>query len=88
MNAEEEEEDDDDDDVILMKEASPPTDTVKDLEEDEGRKQATTHISVSPEVVLACCREKGDRQPHPSKGYHRFVTSRENSSQGEGSPIF
>ena len=59
MNAEEEEEeDDDDDDVILMEEASPPINTAKDLEEEEGKKQATTHISVSPDVVLASHRRR------------------------------
>ena len=57
LNAEEE----DDDDVILMEEASPPTDPVKDLEEDEGRKQATTHISVSPDVVLASTGEEREK---------------------------
>ena len=54
LNAEE----DEDDDVILMEEASPPINTAKDLEEDEGRRQATTHISVSPDVVLASTGEE------------------------------
>ena len=54
LNAEE----DDDDDVILMEEASPPIKPAKDLEEEEGKRQATTHISVSPDVVLASTRKK------------------------------
>ena len=59
-NAEEEE--DDDDDVILMEEALPPTNSAKDLEEeDEGRRQATTHISISPDVVLASTGEEGEK---------------------------
>ena len=69
------EEEDDDDDVILMGEASPPVNPAKDLEEEEGKRQATTHISMSPDAVLAstgedkemaCCREEGDRQPDNS----------------------
>ena len=57
LNAEEE----DDDDVILMEEASPPVNLAKDLDEDEGRKQATTHISVSPDVVLASTGEEREK---------------------------
>ena len=57
MNAEEE----DDDDVILMEEASPPINSVKDLEEDEGRRQAIPHISVSPDVVLATTGEEREK---------------------------
>ena len=57
LNAEEEE----DDDVILMEEASPPVNPAKDLDEDEGRKQATTHISVSPDVVLASTGEEREK---------------------------
>ena len=56
LNAEE-----DDDDVILMEEASPPINPAKDLEEDEGRRQATTHISVSPDVVLASTGEEREK---------------------------
>ena len=59
LNAEEE--DDDDDDVIFMEEASPPINSAKDLEEDEGRRQATTHISVSPDVVLASTGEEREK---------------------------
>ena len=55
------EEDEDDDDVILMEEASPPINPAKDLDEDEGRKQATTHISVSPDVVLASTGEEREK---------------------------
>ena len=40
----EEDDDDDDDDVILTEEASPPINTQKDLEEGEGKKQATTQM--------------------------------------------
>ena len=59
MNAEEEDaDDDDDDDVILMEEASPPINSAKDLEEEAGKKHATTHISVSPDVVLASTGEE------------------------------
>ena len=57
LNAEEDD-DDDDDDVILMEEASPPVNTTKDLEDEEGKKQATTHISVSLDVVLASTGEE------------------------------
>ena len=57
LNAEEE----DDDDVILMEEASPPVNPAKDLDEDEGRKQAATHISVSPDVVLASTGEEREK---------------------------
>ena len=59
MNAEEE--DDDDDDVILMEEASPPINPAKALDEEEGRRQATTHISVSPDVVLASTGEAREK---------------------------
>ena len=42
------------DDDVLIQEASPPTSQPKDLQdEDAKKKQATTHISVSPDVVLA-----------------------------------
>ena len=51
----------DDDDVILMEEASPPVNPTKDLDEDEGRRQATTHISVSPDVVLASTGEEREK---------------------------
>ena len=69
MNAEEDDDDDDDDDdgddddddVILMEEASPPINSAKDLEEEEGKKQATTHISVSPDVVLASTGEEREK---------------------------
>ena len=44
-----------------MKEASPPIDPAKDLEEDEGRRQATTHISVSPDVALASTGEEREK---------------------------
>ena len=54
-------EEDDDDDVILMEEASPPINSVKDLEEEEGKRQATTHISVSPDVVLASTGEEREK---------------------------
>ena len=48
------EKDNDLDDDILIQEASPPTSQPKDLQdEDAKKKQATTHISVSPDVVLA-----------------------------------
>ena len=60
LNAEEDE-DDDDDDVILTEEPSPPVNTAKDLDEEEGRKQATTHISVSPDVVLASTGEEREK---------------------------
>ena len=88
LNAEEEEEDDDD--VILVEEASPPINSTKDLEEEEGRKQATTHISVSPDVALASTGEEREKwlaagKKDNSQGHHRVVTSREDSSQGEGS---
>ena len=84
------------DDVILMEETSPPINTKKDLEEEEGfLKQATTHISVLPDVALAsqgeqrqkwlATRKKENRQPDSAKGYHRSVTSRKDCSQGEGS---
>ena len=59
LNAEEEEEDDDDD--ILMEEASPPVNPAKDLEKDEGKRQATTHISVSPDVVLGSTGEEREK---------------------------
>ena len=49
LNAEGEE----DDDVILMEEVSAPTTAKKDPEEGEGKKQATPHISVLLDVVLA-----------------------------------
>ena len=45
-----------------MEEASPPTNLAKDLDEEEGRKQATTHISVSPDVVLASTGEERERE--------------------------
>ena len=57
LNAEEE----DDDDVILMEEASPPVNLTKDKDEEEGRRQATTHISVSPDVVLASTGEEREK---------------------------
>ena len=57
----EEDDDDDDDDVILMEEASPPINPTQDLGGDEGRKQATTHISVSPDVVLASTGEEREK---------------------------
>ena len=95
MNAEEEEEedddDDDDDDVILMEEASPPINSAKDLVEEEGKKQATTHISVSPDVVLAStfgevagCRKEGDRQLTLPKAI-TALSPQEKTAQGEGS---
>ena len=61
LSAEEEEEDDDDDDVILMKEASPPINPAKDLEEEEAKRQATTHISVSPDVAPAYTGEEREK---------------------------
>ena len=59
LNAEED--DENDDDVILTEEPSPPVNTAKDLDEEEGRKQATTHISVSPDVVLASTGEEREK---------------------------
>ena len=69
------EEDDEDDDVILTEEPSPPVNTAKDLDDDEGRKQATTHISVFSRCgacfnwrrkrEVACCRKKGVTSPSP-----------------------
>ena len=60
LNAEEE----DDDDVILMEVASPPINTAKDLEEEveEGIKHATTHISISLDVVLASTGEERQKR--------------------------
>ena len=46
---------------MMMEEASPPINPAKDLEEDEGRRQATTHISVSPDVVLASTGEEREK---------------------------
>ena len=63
LNAEEEDDDDDDDDddVILTEEPSPPVNPARDFEEEEGRKQATTHISVSLDAVLASTGEEREK---------------------------
>ena len=44
-----------------MEEACPPINSAKDLEEEEGKRQATTHISVSPDVVLASTGEEREK---------------------------